>query len=197
VGSFRTTTVSGQTEDSAAKRYVWNYYNRVRAPVLKFDSTDSWSYTSTTIRQANGAAANQVDIVVGLAETTLDLLGYGKPSEATIDQVNIWMRSTPWYQQQLRAWGQDPGHPTLTKAQSRQILREAQANGVVVDEGDMEVDNHGNFNPKGHKLRNVLVVAGIAGAAIATMGAAGVFDRQHGRRRGRRRRRRGERRGRG
>jgi hypothetical protein len=102
-------------------------------------------------------------------------LGYGKPSEATIDQVNIWMRSTPWYQQQLRAWGQDPGHPTLTKAQSRQILREAQANGVVVDEGDMEVDNHGNFNPKGHKLRNVLVVAGIAGAAIATMGAAGVF----------------------
>lgn len=73
LGSFRTTTVSGQTEDSAAKRYLWNYYNRVPVPVLKFDSTDSWGYTSTTIRQANGAAANQVDIVVGLAESTLDL----------------------------------------------------------------------------------------------------------------------------
>jgi hypothetical protein len=102
-------------------------------------------------------------------------LGYGKQSEVQIDVVNQWMRSTPWYQQQMRAWGQDPGHPTLTKAQSAQILRQAQANGVVVDEGDMEVDDHGNFNPKGHKLRNTLVVAGIAGAAIATMGAAGAF----------------------
>lgn len=102
-------------------------------------------------------------------------LGYGKPSEATIDQVNIWMRSTPWYQQQMKAWGQDPGHPTLTKSQSQQILQQAQANGVVVDQGGMEVDDHGNFNPKGHKLRNTLIVIGIAAATIGTMGAAGVF----------------------
>lgn len=103
-------------------------------------------------------------------------LGYGKQSEATIDQVNIWMRSTPWYQQQMRSWGQDPGHPHLTKDQSAQILRTAQANGVVVDQGAMEVDDGGNFNPKGHKLRNTLIVAGVAAATIATMGAAGVFS---------------------
>lgn len=102
-------------------------------------------------------------------------LGYGKPTEATIDQVNQWMRAQPWYQDQMRAWGQDPGHPTLTKDQSKQILRAAQAQGVIVDEGNMEVDNHGNFNPKGHKLRNTLIVAGIAGATLATMGAAGAF----------------------
>ena len=102
-------------------------------------------------------------------------LGYGQQSEQGIDRVNIWMRSTPWYQQQMRNWGQDPGHPTLTKSQSQQILRMAQAQGVVVDEGQMEVDDHGNFNPVGHKLRNTLIVAGIAGATIATMGAAGVF----------------------
>lgn len=103
-------------------------------------------------------------------------LGYGKPTEATIDQVNIWMRSTPWYQQQMKEWGQDPGHPNLSKSQSQQIVKMAQANGVVVDEGNMEVDDHGNFNPIGHKLRNTLIVAGIAGATIATMGAAGVFS---------------------
>lgn len=103
-------------------------------------------------------------------------LGYGKPTETSIDNVNIWMRGQPWYQEQMKAWGQDPGHPTLSKSQSSQILKMAQGQGVVVDQGDMEVDNHGNFNPKGHKLRNTLIVAGIAGATIATMGAAGVFS---------------------
>lgn len=103
-------------------------------------------------------------------------LGYNQKSEVAIDQVNQWMRQTPWYQQQMRAWGQDPGHPTLTKTQSQQILKMAQGQGVVVDEGDMEVDDHGNFNPKGHKLRNTLIVAGIAAATIATAGAAGAFS---------------------
>ena len=103
-------------------------------------------------------------------------LGYGNQTEASADAVNIWIRGQPWYQAQLRAWGQDPGHPTLTKSQSQQILRQAQAQGVVVDEGDMEVDDHGNFNPVGHKLRNTLIVGGLAAATIATMGAAGAFS---------------------
>src|SRR5438094_9364881 len=110
-----------------------------------------------------------------MPDQTQPQLGYGKPTEASIDSVNIWMRSTPWYQDEMRAWGQDPGHPTLSKSQSQQLLKMAQAQGVVVDEGNMEVDDHGNFNPKGHKLRNTLIVAGIAAATIATMGAAGVF----------------------
>jgi len=99
----------------------------------------------------------------------------GGTTEADIDVVNTWMRSTPWYQQQMKAWGQDPGHPTLTKSQSNTIKNLAQANGVKVDEGDVELDDHGNFNPVGHKLRNTLIVAGIAAATIATMGAAGAF----------------------
>lgn len=103
-------------------------------------------------------------------------LGYGKQTEATIDQANIAMRGMPWYQEQMKQWGQDPGHPTLAKSQSQQILKLAQANGYKVDEGDMEVDDHGNFNPKGHKLRNTLIVAGMAAATIATMGAAGAFS---------------------
>lgn len=72
VGSFRTTTVSGQTEDSIAKRYVWNYYNRVPRSLRVLEATDSWMYTTATIRQANGAATNQLDVVVGIAEIVLD-----------------------------------------------------------------------------------------------------------------------------
>lgn len=73
VGSFRTTTVSGQIEDSATKRYLWNYYNRVLRPLVRTESTASWIYTTATFRQANAAAANQVDVVVGIAEVLVDL----------------------------------------------------------------------------------------------------------------------------
>lgn len=74
LGSFRTTTVSGQTEDSAAKRYLWNYYNRVRRPLLRVESTATWTYTTATFRQANATTANQVEVVIGVAEAIIDLL---------------------------------------------------------------------------------------------------------------------------
>jgi hypothetical protein len=73
LGSFRTTTVSGQTEDSAAKRFVSNYYNRVVRPLAVFDSTDSWVYQSSTWRQARASTANQVAVVVGVAEDAIAL----------------------------------------------------------------------------------------------------------------------------
>lgn len=73
LGSFRTTGVSGQTEDSLAKRYVWNYYHRVPRALRVLEGTDSWSYTLATYQQANNSAANQVDVVVGVAEVLLEL----------------------------------------------------------------------------------------------------------------------------
>lgn len=73
IGSFRTTTVSGQTEDSATKRYVYSYYNRVRRALLRQESTTTWTYTATTWRQANGSTSNQVDLLQGFAESVLDL----------------------------------------------------------------------------------------------------------------------------
>lgn len=72
LGSFRTTTVAGQTEDSVTKRYVWNYYNRVARPMRVLESTNTWTYTTATYRQANNNTANQLDFVVGVAETLLD-----------------------------------------------------------------------------------------------------------------------------
>jgi hypothetical protein len=73
LGSFRTTTVSGQTEDSVTKRYVWNYYNRVRRPLLKALADVSWTYGTPTVRQINANTANQVDVVVGVAEPLIEL----------------------------------------------------------------------------------------------------------------------------
>lgn len=73
VGSFRTTGSSGQTEDSVLKRYVWNYYNRVARQLQRFETTATWTYTTATYRQANGATANQVEIVVGVAEALVRL----------------------------------------------------------------------------------------------------------------------------
>lgn len=74
LGSFRTTTVSGQTEDSVTKRFVWNFYNRVRRPVQRLETTATWTYTTAAFRQANNSASNQVAVVIGVAESLLELL---------------------------------------------------------------------------------------------------------------------------
>jgi hypothetical protein len=74
LGSFRTTGVSGQTEDSAAKRYVWNYYNRVdRVLQAALETANSWSYTTATWRQANANTTNQLDLVCGYSEDAVSI----------------------------------------------------------------------------------------------------------------------------
>lgn len=73
LGSFRTTGTIGQTEDSAAKRFLWNLYHRVSVPVRVLESTDSWTYTTDTWRQANAAAGNQVAVLCGLAFDAISL----------------------------------------------------------------------------------------------------------------------------
>mgnify|MGYP000858977363 CR=1 FL=1 len=67
VGTIRM-TANAQTEDSVAKRFVWNTYNRKPRAMSVTDPTNSWAYTTATFRQANGAAANQLAFVQGLAE---------------------------------------------------------------------------------------------------------------------------------
>lgn len=83
LGSFRTTGTSGQTEDSVTKRFVWNYYNRVKKKVKVVEATNSWSYSDATWRQANASTANQVAIVQGVAEDTIDLIVRGAAINST------------------------------------------------------------------------------------------------------------------
>lgn len=86
LGSFRTTGVSGQTEDSVANRLLWNYYNRVRRPLRRMDTTNSWTYTLTPFQQANASTANQLGIVQGVLEDALNIRvdGFCLNSTATI-----------------------------------------------------------------------------------------------------------------
>jgi hypothetical protein len=69
LGTFYTTG-TGTTEDSVLNRCVWNYHNRVRRPMARFESTSTWTYASATFHQANGSTANQLAAVVGVAEVT-------------------------------------------------------------------------------------------------------------------------------
>lgn len=73
LGTLRTTSTT-TTEDSAAKRFVWNAYNQQRRLMKNAtETTDSWTYTTATFRQANANAANQLDYVSGDASTLVEV----------------------------------------------------------------------------------------------------------------------------
>lgn len=72
LGTFYTTSTT-TTEDSSTKRFLWNNYNRVLKRLYRQETTSSWAYSSGTIRQANGATANKVEIIQGLPEEEINL----------------------------------------------------------------------------------------------------------------------------
>lgn len=72
LGTFHTTATT-TTEDSYEKRLLWNYYNRVRRPMRRLETTDNWNYQTATWRQANNSTSNQVAAIVGVAEVAVDL----------------------------------------------------------------------------------------------------------------------------
>lgn len=89
LGTFYTTSTTA-TEDSVAKRYLWNYYNRQRRPLQLFVAgSTTWNYTTATIRQANGSTANQVECVVGYAESIVNLFLQTTVSNASAASVQI------------------------------------------------------------------------------------------------------------
>lgn len=77
------------TEDSKTKRFVWNLYNRRPAQLLVIEGTDSWAYTTATWRQANGSAANQVELVTGQAEDPVQLTVSVQASNSNIVQIAV------------------------------------------------------------------------------------------------------------
>lgn len=88
LGTFYTSSTT-QTADADATRYLWNYYNRVQRRMKRFETTTSWTYTTATWHQANAAAANQLDFVIGWDEVSVDasvaaLGGNG-------GNINIWV----------------------------------------------------------------------------------------------------------
>lgn len=66
IGTIRTTNAD-QTSDSATRRFVWNYCQRVRRFMQRLETTNSWSGTGGT-RQTNGDTNNRTEYVMGLNE---------------------------------------------------------------------------------------------------------------------------------
>lgn len=62
------------TEDSKAKRYVWNMYNQKPRQLAVFDATNLTSvYNTDGYRQADGVATNQVEAVFGDLSSLISL----------------------------------------------------------------------------------------------------------------------------
>lgn len=65
---------SNVTEDSKAKRFVWNAYNRVSRYLYAAISAATYTYATNTVRQCNAQASYQLEIVTGLAAETISVI---------------------------------------------------------------------------------------------------------------------------
>lgn len=90
LGTFFTTATT-TTEDSAANRYLWNYYNRVHRAMTRVETTASWAYSTAVLRQANGSTSNQLNFVIGVAEEAAEvfLTGSVYNDTATVENCQI------------------------------------------------------------------------------------------------------------
>lgn len=90
LGTFYSTSTTatadsagGTTTQVGGQRFLWNYYNRVLRPVKVKDTTATWTYNTNTIRQANAAAGNKVEMVIGITEDVV----YGSVV-ANVEQIS-------------------------------------------------------------------------------------------------------------
>jgi hypothetical protein len=79
LGTLRTTGSSGNSEDSASKRFVWNMCNRVPRKLIAKQTTANWAYTTETWRPSNNdttAGITRVEYVVGRSREMVRLNAY-------------------------------------------------------------------------------------------------------------------------
>lgn len=96
LGTFYTTATT-TTEDSDAKRYLWNCYNQVRRRAHKTDAATSHTYGTATFREWNGGTGgpHRVKFVTGdvqffAVEGWVELKGDGtRTGYVTFDQGTI------------------------------------------------------------------------------------------------------------
>ena len=93
LGTFYTTSTT-QTEDSAANRNLFNYYNRVRKPMVKTETTASWTYATGTWRPSNNNSANKVSVMIGVAEEAYRVTCNGFGSSTSSGYIGIGADST-------------------------------------------------------------------------------------------------------
>jgi hypothetical protein len=101
LGTIRT-TANGQTEDSQAKRFLWNA-NQVLRPMRVTDATASWAYGTAVVRQANANTANQLAFVTGIsgvmADAAIEITVQNSTATARSINFGIGLDSTTTYTQ--------------------------------------------------------------------------------------------------
>lgn len=110
VGTGRTTSVSGQTEDSATRRLLWNHAHRVPRKLLV--TASSYTYNSTSVRQCNNSSSNRLEVVFGLDGIGLKVdislrnggtvgatsnAGFGVDSTTTNSAINSARNKHSWH----------------------------------------------------------------------------------------------------
>ncbi len=94
------TANSNTCEDSAARRFVWNYYHRVLRILRATDPTDNWTYTTNTWRPFNNSTVDgvgRVAMVIGVEEEPVLARELGAPSNTTLGvnfRIGIGLDST-------------------------------------------------------------------------------------------------------
>lgn len=74
LGTIKMTATTGQCEDSKARVFVNNYYNRVPRYLARSETAVSWAYAGATWQAANNDTDNKVELVIGVQEELLELL---------------------------------------------------------------------------------------------------------------------------
>ena len=62
-------------QDTAAQRFVWNYYNRRIRRMQVRDATASWTYSATAYGPMNGNASNKAEFIIGVSEDLVSAVG--------------------------------------------------------------------------------------------------------------------------
>lgn len=117
LGTGRTTGVSGQTEDSKSKRFLWNMCNRVPRKLLALSSTASWNYTTQTWRPANNdttTGTTRVEYLVGLSRENVELeVSVGRVANPSFSHssIGIGINSTTANSAELRGFNASARSP--------------------------------------------------------------------------------------
>jgi hypothetical protein len=121
VGTFYTTSTT-TTEDSANKRYLWNYYNRSQKQLVAVDTTDSWTYSTASWRAANNNTTDGVgrfSVVIGYQEDRITVfrtcMVYNGTANARV-AIGIGVDSVTVNSAQILGGGYASSFPTPTAA---------------------------------------------------------------------------------
>lgn len=148
-------SASGDTEDSLAKRFVWNLYNRLPRPMSVTESADSWTYTTDTWRAYNNSNTNRLQFLQGLNDTLVLAHAFGAGSNTTGTQaVSVGIGLDVTNANSARTfWGQMIPN-TITQIEARfngyagvgfrflQMLERSTATGTTTFYGDNTLPNN-------------------------------------------------------